>query len=181
MSANRAALVAFVAEHNKRATFEGLIAPLERICRRDLPPSDTEPAPESSAWYAREIVTTIAAVRQWTAHGRPDVAAREAVVVGLLAGRAGARQWPAVQRWGAHLATLRRGSAAGAQTNHAQAVERATGLRADVDVYRRTHPSGSVPQIARSLLRTHGRHSGNRAKDLDALTKRIIRLSARRK
>ena len=177
MAIDRAAIVVYAREHNRRATFDGRIAELEQICRRDLPPSGVIPTSESRAWYAKEIVDAVGVVRLWLAQGQADIAAAEAVVVGMLAARAGARHhWPEVRRWSAHLETLRRGSQAGAQATRERAARRAAPLRAAVETCRRKHPGWSARAIAQALLATHGRKSGDPDKDLDALATRIRRL-----
>lgn len=95
---NKAALVAYMTECNRRMTFDGCVADLERVCRRDLPASNASPAIGSRPWYAREITGAIDAARHWLKNGQPDFAASEAVVVGMLAAEAEARHhWPIVQ------------------------------------------------------------------------------------
>ena len=136
------------------ATFETRIAALEQICRCDLqPPQQDGHPPETREWYQKEILDTIGAVRHWFAVGEPALAAAEALDVGLLAARAGARfHWPDVQRWNAHRAMLRKGSKAGVQANRARAAEEATTLRADVRAARLKHPEHSQRSIAGTLL-----------------------------
>jgi hypothetical protein len=177
MAIDIAALAAYTIAHNQRATFEGRIAELERICRRDLPPPGEIAVAESRAWYAKEILDTIGVVRHWLAQGQADIAAGETLVVGMLAARAGARHhWPEVQKWTAKLDVLRTASKAGAATNRQQAAQRATPLRTDVETCRLKHPEWSVNRIAQALLQAHGRQSGDRKNDLAALAKRICRL-----
>jgi hypothetical protein len=173
-------LVAYVAEHNRRATFEGLIADLEQICVRDLPPPGVTAIPDSLAWYAQELLAAIAVVRHWLVQGDASVAAREAVVVGMLAATAAARHyWPEVQRWTANVEALTAKSRTAAQVRRENAARNAENLRVDVDDMRRKRPELSANSIAHALLPDHGRGSGNKKKDLAALAKRITRLARR--
>lgn len=63
MPIDHAALAAFVTEHNRRATFEGLVAELERIRERDRPAPEAVAAKHSRPWFAREIRFAIAVAR----------------------------------------------------------------------------------------------------------------------
>lgn len=176
MAIDKAALVAYVTEHNRRATFDGRVADLERICRRDLPMSDELPTEDSRPWFAREILLAISAARHWLKRGEADFAASEAVIVGALAATAEARHnWPELKRWNEYLAKQRARSLAGVVTKRDNTVRRDAVLLASVRAARLKHPGHSRRAIANTLLSQYGR-SGDRQKALDALAKRITRL-----
>jgi hypothetical protein len=177
MPIDPAALIAFVAEHNKRATFDGSIDELEQICRRDLPAPDASPAEDSRPWFAREILLAIRATRHWLARGEADYAAAEAATVGALA--ATAEHYPEVKRWSEHLVKQRVRSLAGVVTKRDNTARRDAALLSDVRAARLRHPDASSRMIASTLLAQHGR-PGDRAKALDALVKRIARLGRRK-
>ena len=75
-------------------TFDGQVGDLERICEQHAPPPSASPEPESIAWYSRKILASIHRVRSLLASGDAEVAAAEAVMVGILAAQCEpARQW----------------------------------------------------------------------------------------
>jgi hypothetical protein len=186
-------LITYVSEHNRRATFEGLITDLEQICLRDLPQPDVRVVPESLPWYAKEIVDTIGVVRHWLAAGHAEIAAREAVVVGMLAARSGS---PEIKKWTAQLAAASKGSKAAAQVRRENADRDAENLRAEVEGVRRKRPGLSKNGIAQALISEYGRleeesktefHkkvllavTEDRKKALAALARRIKRCEPRR-
>jgi hypothetical protein len=180
MAINHGALIAFVTDHTKRAKFNGRIAELEGICRGNPPVTNDTPEPESREWYIKEILSAIAAVRHWLANGQPEIAAAEALVVGMLAARAGALQWPAMQKWNAHLEALSRGRKEAAETNRVEAATRNAALARAVAACRKKHPQSSINHIAQLLVREFGNDSGDSKRDLAALAKRISRLPARK-
>ena len=107
---NEAALRAFVQAHNReedrRSTFDGRAADLERVCRRHVDAWRTVQVPgepiavdfKSREWYAQEILTVIEEVRNALARGAWQRAASDAVVVGALAAEAEAKHnWTIVQ------------------------------------------------------------------------------------
>jgi hypothetical protein len=179
-------LAAYADEWNRRATFDGLVGDLERICRREWPPDEIpttatpaelvdyvarrpRSAKDSKAWFAKEILDTIGVARHFLRAGQPDVAMAQAVIVGVLAAGAGFLNWTAYREKQAAR------SRTGAETKRDDAARDNAPFRAAVKATRRQHPADSPRQIARRLLTRYGR-SGDRTKALDALTKRIARL-----
>lgn len=176
-------ILAFVREHNRRATFAGRIADLERVCRqtpgRRIEGHEPPPRCHSRQWYAEEILLAISAARQWLESGHADFAASEAVVVGALAAEAEARHnWPELKRWNEYRAKQHARSIAGIQAKRDNTARHDQALLAAVRAAYLKHPDYSRRAIASTLLSQYGR-SGDRRKAIDALAKRIARLSRR--
>ena len=150
------AIRAIVTDHNRCATFDGLVAELERTCRgtagvrtrRDHPP----PAFGSEARYAEEILMVIAAVRHALTHNSPQVAAAEAVRLGVLATEAKAKfQWGDALLEGARRRKNRDLSRRSADARRAITRDRDTALINARRDYRATHPTHSTRSMARAL------------------------------
>src|SRR6478735_8993838 len=102
--------LAFAKEHNRewrlRRTFDGRVADLERLCRKDVdlwlasgqgaePPVVNYGTRE---WYARELLAAISEVREALTRENWQLAASTAVTVGALAAEAQAKHhWPVVR------------------------------------------------------------------------------------
>jgi len=150
------AIRAIVMDHNRCATFDGLVAELERTCRgtagvrtrRDHPP----PAFGSRAWYAEEILMAMAAVRHALAHNTPQVAAAEAVWLGVLATEAHAKfQWGDVLLRRARRIKNRELSRRSADARRAKTLDQDTALIKARRDYRARHPTHSTRRMAAAI------------------------------
>ena len=158
MPIDHAALAALVTKHNRRATFDGLVEDLERICERDRPAPEAVAAEHSRPWFAREILLAIAAARHHHQSGHPDLAMAEAVQIGVFAAIAMAHHpGPWLAKWVAYREKQAARSRAGIVMKRDKAARRQDQLRAAVADERQQRPSHSVRRIAIRLLARHGR------------------------
>lgn len=87
-----------------RSTFKVRVEELEAICSRTpgVWPNrspDAYPPEHSQAWFAEEILRSIADARSLLEQGHASAAASEALDIGILAAGAGQLNWPDIQRW----------------------------------------------------------------------------------
>lgn len=152
---DEAALIAYVTEHNRRATFDGFVGDLEATCRREPPGSEDErmsPVYGSRFWYAREILMAIGATRHWLKQGHADIATAEAVRVGALAAEAHAtHDWPLVQlgiknRQSTKKAARTRGKN---QTAEARALDQS--IRQKIDLWKASDERITRRKLAKNL------------------------------
>ena len=161
-------------------TFEGCIKAAESYWRAQ--PEEADGLPLSKAEFRREILAKIAWLRRIVNEGlSASMTVENAIVWGIQLGckiedarwrfnrgddaRRGINQRANQRKAIASAARLKRESAA--QTN--------AEFRSDVARVRQQDVSASAGAIASKLLRRYGRRSGSRARDLEALRKRVAR------
>lgn len=152
------AIRAIVEEHNRRCTFDGRVAELERTCQRTPGVSGEGPqAPPvfgSRAWYAREILFTMQVVRDALVRNEPQLAASEAVLIGLLAAEAEAKfRWGHLLLRQARHTKNRELSQRSADMRRAATADRDTSIMALSRAYRGRHPTHSKRSMAMSIAR----------------------------
>ena len=150
------ALRAIVEEHNRRATFDGLVVELERTCRQ-IPRSRGAdrlqgPAYGSRAWYADAILSAIHVVRDALARHAPQLATAEAVRVGALAAEAEAKfRWGDLLLRRARRTKNRELSQRSVRARREATAERDTAIAVEARTYREKHPRPSIRQMAQFL------------------------------
>ena len=180
------AMQAWTHAHNEAQawTFDGCVAPAEKFWRAH--PEGRSDGPYSPATYRREILSKIDWLRRLVRGGlAPGGMTLEEAIVWAV----GLGQTIEEARW-----RLGRGDdvrkARKARAEQRRAIESAAALkreastrtnadlRSAVQRHLAEHPGDSNSAIARALLRQHGRRSGNRVSDHEALRKRVQRLRA---
>lgn len=143
------AIRTLVRDHNRACAFDGQISKLERTCRRAArrgpDSSQTEPQFGSQRWYASRILLAIHAVRAALAKNDSELAASEAVLVGVLAAEAQAKfHWRNLLLQRARAVKNRELGRRSADARAAEVRKRDDEIREAICNYRLRHPRSST-------------------------------------
>ena len=156
-------------------TFDQIIAPVEQAIEPHV--GDVDPEPLTQSWYANDIRDRIAAVRMLQRQS-PAMATAVALELGCVLSEARASH-----AWAEDLGLGRKrrkhagiAGRAGVEARREAKKKKDTPLEQAVDACLAKDPTLTTGKVANKLVTRFGRHSGNRARDIEALRKRITRL-----